>query len=302
VAHDPLARGQVPGILELPAYRYQHAGYPFLSWILALGRPGLIAWTMIVVNLLAVLMGTYGAARFLEAEGRRARWAVVYGLSPGLIAAVALDTSEALAMAFCVWGLLAYRRGRPVASALWLAGASLTKEIFVLVALALLVYHLWQRRNAWPMHRLLPYLLPFFVPAVWSQYLRTRIPGTALQGGFSLAPPFVGILRTLRMAADHAFGSPDQMQLAFGQIPLLAALLALSALGVVRALRHPSLAGTVFLAFAALFTLLDWWALLYPKDLWRILAPLLVLLPLALASEKSPAVGSPQEYATSSAV
>ena len=113
IALDPV--GARPYI-DVPSYRYGRIAYPILARIVALGRPNLVPYTLILVNWLAAGLGTLALAAWLRRRQVSPWYAAVFGLFPGVLIAVRYDLSEALAYALAALGVLLFdaphRRGR----------------------------------------------------------------------------------------------------------------------------------------------------------------------------------------------
>lgn len=109
IARDPLNGWQQ---CDVPAYRYQRILYPVLARLLALGRESLIPYTLLLLNLIALGMGTWLTERILI-RYRMSRWyAVTYGLYAGQLMSVRLDLNEPLAHALVQAAILAAERAR----------------------------------------------------------------------------------------------------------------------------------------------------------------------------------------------
>jgi len=70
IARDPAGGWRY---CDVPAYRYQRILYPLLAWALALGQPGVVPWTLVALNVAALVGGTYFTERLLETRGV-SRW------------------------------------------------------------------------------------------------------------------------------------------------------------------------------------------------------------------------------------
>jgi hypothetical protein len=70
IARDP-ANGWTK--VDVPAYRYQRIFYPIAARWLALGNADLIPWTLIAVNVLALIAGTWCTEKILTHFGA-SRW------------------------------------------------------------------------------------------------------------------------------------------------------------------------------------------------------------------------------------
>ncbi len=131
IAVDP--DGSAPR-MDVPAYRYQRILYPMLARVVGLGQAGLIAWALILINLIALAAGTAILEAILVEHGS-SRWhALAYGLFAGALMPVRLDLTEPLAYALALSGVWSALRGRCLLSGVLLALAALTKETTLLLA------------------------------------------------------------------------------------------------------------------------------------------------------------------------
>ncbi len=143
IARDPL---DSPGCLDVPAYRMQRILLPALGRALSLGYTPLIPWTLVAINLAALVTGTALLEDLLR-QAHASRWyALSYGLFVGVVMAVRLSTTEALAYGLVIAGIWLVERERPNAAALMLALAALAKETTLLFAAGLVLYHVLHRR------------------------------------------------------------------------------------------------------------------------------------------------------------
>lgn len=128
LALDP---GNARYYMDYPAYRYTRIVYPMLARAAALGRPALVPYTLLAVNLLAVVLGTLALAAWLRRRTLSPWLALLYGLSPGIFIATAGDLTEPLAYAFVIVALYLLEHGgrRELAAACaCFAVAALTRE------------------------------------------------------------------------------------------------------------------------------------------------------------------------------
>jgi hypothetical protein len=131
--------------MDKPAYRYTRILYPMTARLLALGRPPLIPYTLLLVNLLALAGGTLAVAAWLKRKGITPWIALIYGFYPGLFIALQRDLNEPLAYALLALAVYLFDFGgrrRLLYAGLAFALAILTREttaVFaVLYGLALL--------------------------------------------------------------------------------------------------------------------------------------------------------------------
>jgi hypothetical protein len=202
---------------DVPSYRYQRIFYPALSWVLALGQPALIPWTLIAVNVVALVGGTYFTERLLEAHHVSRWYALAYGLYGGLVTGLRLDLTEPLAYGLVQAGLWAWAKqeargkGQGEHKRLgfetrdWRLGlfalAALTKETALIAVAGLLLYLVLERRW-WEAVRLgLIAGAPF---AVWQGVLWVWLGAPGVGAGGALATsfeviPFWGLLSVVQV-------------------------------------------------------------------------------------------------------
>jgi hypothetical protein len=167
IARDP--SGAVP-YLDNASYRYGRIVYPLAARGLALGRQAPIPLALVLVNLLAVAIGTWAVAAWLRRERFPEWFALLYAAFPGVFFGVWRDLSEPLAYALTAVALLVFDGDRPRRIALsgaLFAVAILTREgaaVFMLVWAAALALHGRRLRAAlFAGGSLLPYLAYRFV-------------------------------------------------------------------------------------------------------------------------------------------
>ncbi|MBN1979186.1 MAG: hypothetical protein JW918_17455 [Anaerolineae bacterium] len=223
IARDP-AGGCPQPLCDAPSYRYQRILYPLLAWALALGQPEAVPWTLIVVNVVALVGGTYFTERLLDAH-RVSRWyALAYGLYGGLVAGLRLDLTEPLAYGLVQAGLWLWMerdarckmqeaggKGQGACKRLgfeiWdlrfalFALAALTKETTLVAVVGLLLYLALERRW-WEAFKLgLIAGLPF---AIWQGVLWIWLKSPGIGAGGDMATPFEAIpfMGLLRVTED----------------------------------------------------------------------------------------------------
>lgn len=107
--------------------------YPMLARALALGRAELVPWTLLAINLAAIVAGTEIVHRLLAAHGLPVWAALGYGAWAGLGLALLHGTAEPLAYLCALAGIVWLERGRRVAGALACLAALLARETTLLV-------------------------------------------------------------------------------------------------------------------------------------------------------------------------
>lgn len=194
IARDPNTAAQY---LDVPAYRFQRILFPALGRLLSLGQPDLIPWAFLLINILALALGTALLENLLT-QYRISRWyALTYGLTLGIFGSVRLSLSEPLAYALVLVGITLARDKRWWLSAICFALATLAKETALIFAAAYVLY-LFTLRD-WKNGILLGVIafLPF---AIWQLILRQSLGSFGVGSGGAQATsfeiiPLMGIIR-----------------------------------------------------------------------------------------------------------
>lgn len=196
VARDPNPQS-VAENLDVPAYRYQRILYPVLARILVGGSPTLIPWSLLLVNLGALVAATGLLAVFIVERGYPSHYALIYGLWVGLVAAVGLDLHEPLAYGLVILGWFWRFRNRPVLGAVVLGLALFAKETTALFWIAALISDLVQRGPKSSKWTLIAGGVLF---ALWQAWLWWTFGSPGIGSGGNMATgfewiPFMGLLR-----------------------------------------------------------------------------------------------------------
>jgi hypothetical protein len=288
IARDPLARGQAHTLIDESAYRYGHAGYGWLAWLLSAGNPVAVPASLLILGLLGASASAV-VASLIAVELGWTPWAgLVAAFTPGLIGSVIADISEPLGVAVIGLALLLWLRGRIGWAAIFLVAACLIKEPLLLVPAGLALWEGVQwLRGARPDRlraRSLALAAGPVLFAVWYLYLRFNFgiwPFQASAGLFSA--PLVGWVDTLQRAVQLAQSDFNGAQLSALMVPILIIVGAALVAGATRATRLRSPLDALFLLFFLVAAPLNSWELLYPKDLVRELVVPLLLLPAVFA-------------------
>jgi hypothetical protein len=130
----------------VPAYRYQRILYPLLARALAVGQPALIPWTLIILNIAAIGVGTWATEGLLKIL-RLSRWyALIYGLYGSQLLALRTDLNEPLAQALVQLAMLAWARKHRAWAVIAFGLAALGKETTLIFLAAYIFYTLTERR------------------------------------------------------------------------------------------------------------------------------------------------------------
>jgi hypothetical protein len=126
-------------------YRYTRIGYSVVAWLLSGGGHGrVLPLVLVAVNLAGVAALAALGAVFARDGGRHALWGLLFAGYFGLVVSVGRDTSEPLADACLLAGLLACRRGRYLTAALLVSYAVFTNEPVLVLPAVLALLRLWQ--------------------------------------------------------------------------------------------------------------------------------------------------------------
>jgi len=194
IARDPTTAAQ---FLDVPAYRFQRILFPTLGRLLALGQTDLIPWAFLLINLVALALGTALLEKLLI-QFHVSRWyALTYGLTLGIFGSVRLSLSEPLAYALVLAGITLARNRQWLWAAVIFALAALAKETTLIFAGAYVLYLFTQRdwKNGFMLGMIA--LLPF---ALWQLILLKTLGALGVGSGGAQATsfeliPLMGIIR-----------------------------------------------------------------------------------------------------------
>jgi hypothetical protein len=173
--------------LDVPAYRYQRILYPLTARALALGIAEVIPWTLILVNLAALGLGTWSIARWLTENNSPAFYALSFGLWVGMVGSVGTDLNEPLAYALIGGAWLARHTKRYRLGALLLALSLFAKETSLLFWAAAMIddvqHKRWRLSANWMGIGALLYIC-------WQIWLYAIFGRLGLGAGGAMATPF----------------------------------------------------------------------------------------------------------------
>ena len=173
--------------LDVPAYRTQRILYPLLARLLAFGQVNLAPYTLLIINIVALISGTAILEKLLIAEHTSRWYALSYGLFGGLLVSVRACTNEPLAYALVLAAIWVGQREQFTGSAILLALAVFTKETTLIFALGYGMYYLIRRKR----RNLLVLILVVGVPfAVWQLVLYGRFGAFGIGSGGAGATSF----------------------------------------------------------------------------------------------------------------
>jgi hypothetical protein len=270
--------------LDRPTYRAQRMLYPTIAGLGGLLSPTATAWGLIVVNILAMGIGTAITARLAIEMGISPWFGLAFLFNPGLIVSLNIDSADIIAVAALMAAVLFAMQNRPLGAAVALSISALSRETMILGAIGLVVFWYWKRRT-------IPKVMamPFLAVAAWWLYVHWRLDDGVLQDTQAIGPPFQGFIEAFRGWLTTPNSLPDAL---IGCVLLFASLAI-----AVRTVRRPTALGSAVAGFALLAILLSEpvWARYF--DSARALAPVLTAYVL-LATAKI--TGAPQSAADGS--
>jgi hypothetical protein len=196
IARDP---NTAAPYLDVPAYRFQRILLPVLGRALALGQTVLLPWSILLINLITLAVGTWLLEQLLIQHQVSHWYALTYGLTVGVFASVRLSLPEPLAYALVLGGITLANRERWAWSAVLFALAALAKETTLFFAAGYVLYLLagqhWRVAVLFGAIALLPFI-------IWQFILRANLGAFGIGSGGALATkfeiiPFAGVIRIL---------------------------------------------------------------------------------------------------------
>lgn len=188
------------GITVDHPYRYTRIGYSVVAWVVSFGGHGvLLPLVLVVVNLVCVAAMAWLGGLLAQESGRHALWGLLFAAYFGLVVSIGRDTSEPLADACLLGGLLAYRHRQFALAALLFAYAVFTNEPVLVFPVALAVTRLWQMRRgqAKPGLADLAWVLPGFLYLLLQVIQQVAVhgtPGGAADASANLTWPFAALV------------------------------------------------------------------------------------------------------------
>lgn len=290
IAIDPFARGDSPALIDVPAYRYGRAAYGWTAGVVSLQDPAKVPLALFLINLIGLVGGAFGGSLVAARLGLSPWGGLLVPLNPGIIYGMTADTSEPFSAGLLAAALLCWFGNKRILAALLMAVLCLTKEQFVAVPLGLMIWEIASARRQQATTDIKAHLALLAVSIgplpVWWTYVHARIGQWPTEQPFFVTRPLTGWLDTMRQSAGMGVQGFYEQQIGTIQLPFLVVIAAALILGVIWSLRLRNPLQPIFLGFAAVATLLNWYQLLYGKELFRILAIPLLILPGVFAARR----------------
>ena len=255
IALDPALRMKgTAASLDDPKYRYRRIGYPIAGYLLGLGKPGLIPYALVVLNLVSIIWLVVAVSGLLRAgvgdpSPPSALWVLAI---PGVWIALTLSTADLFGSALFAGALLMLRRRRHFAAAAFMCAALLTRETYLATTLVLTFFMLFNRER-----RAAIALAISMVPvSAWLSYVYAGPLSGTIGASNKLSLPLAGIAEKLRTFVTHGLNGTVVFD-AFCVLLLLCAalLLAYSVLSFRRSLTVVHAAAAPGLGILAVITM-----------------------------------------------
>jgi hypothetical protein len=294
MARDPFLRGQAHTLIDQPAYRYGHPLHGWLAGLLSFGQAREVPLALLLLSLIGLAVGGWTASRLAVYFGRTPWGGLIFAVSPGLLFAATVSTTETLGAALVALTFLAWVRGRFGWATVLVVALCLDKEQFITVPIGLAVWELvsaWRGRGR-PDEAAVKAAAVVLGPVVltgWYVYVHSQLhqwPWSYQSG--NLGRPFVGWKTTFRLAHVLAGGSFDQSEIGSVTTPMLVAVAVIILVAVVAALPVRTVLDAPLLLTAVITSLQGWRTLLYPHELVRTPAVALLLAVAVLTTRPHP--------------
>ncbi|NBS29914.1 MAG: hypothetical protein EBS76_05225 [Actinobacteria bacterium] len=214
LAVDPFdADKRVAGTVLDSTWRATRIGFPLLAWVISMSGIS-TAWSLVVVNLLAVGSLGYLGGHIARSANRHAGWGLLLPVYFGFAFSIARDLGEVVATAALVGGVLLATRRRFLLAGLCLSLAVLSRE--TVVAAVVLIgltdcVTIVRRRRKWGAPDLV-WLMPIIVAGLWQVIIVLRWDRGVFEigaGTGSLRGPGTALLDQLPEVFSRAYISAD---------------------------------------------------------------------------------------------
>jgi hypothetical protein len=263
-------------VLDLPVYRAQRMLYPTVAGGLGLFSPSVVVWTMVLLNVVGVGVGSTLTAALATTLGG-SRWVgLAFALNPGVIADLDINGGGVVALALGMAGALLLTRGHHPWASVALAGSVLARETMILFVAGAVLGN-WLNRRRWV---LAPLLVSAAAALLWRIYVSNRLAGLGLEtlGGLPANPVGNLTFRPLTGAVDaipYWLANPAKFAFVGGLVVLML-------LFVRRAIGERTVVAWSALPFVMLSLFLAVFVWREPYDLARAVAPIFTAYPLLL--------------------
>jgi len=208
-------------MIDAPPYRYSRIGFSLLTKLFSLDRPRLYPKTMIWLILFSHFFGAFFLVKIIQFYKQNPVWAFLYILIPGFQLSLNRALPESIAAACLLGGLYFYLKEKPLATALFFALSFLTRETGVLLALGVIYFELFRKRN---LRNALLVGLSFIPLIFWRFFITLRLFGeyrwkTLFSSTDDFRFPFSGFVKLGKEILAHKY--PEDLILAATVYPIM---------------------------------------------------------------------------------
>jgi len=275
IARDPVLLRSAHTLIDQAAYRYGHPVHGWLASALSFGNAGAVPLALVVLSLLGLAGAGWGFSQLALSYSKSAWVGLVPAVSPGLLYAATVDTTETVGAALICLSFVSWLRGRFTVAAVLIAVTCLDKEQYIAVPVGLLGWEVAryaksrERDKRWSI-KLVAILAGPAALSLWYLYVHSRLhtwPWSYEPG--NLGGPFSGWRDALDLAWMETNGNFEQSEIGTLAPPVLVATALLILLGAVVALRLYAVFDATLIGLAVITSLQGWRTLVFPHELLR---------------------------------
>ena len=159
-------------IVDEPAYRFGRIGFPLLIKLFSFDNLSLYPKTIIWLILASHLFGAFFLLKIILIFKRSPLWTFLYLLVPGFYYSLNMGLPESISLAFLLAGLYCYLKERVLWTAALFAISFLFRETGFLVAVAIMGFEVFQKRNFRRALLIGSSAVPYFL---WRVFLTIRL-------------------------------------------------------------------------------------------------------------------------------
>jgi len=211
IALDPTLKSiETIKALDNPIYRYRRIGYPIAGYILGCGKPAIVPYALVALNvgcIIAIFLIVSLLKRGEQSQLRSpsALWVLAF---PGIWVCLCLSTADLFGSTLFVAALLLLKARQHFWASVILCGACLTRETYLATVVVLAGFMLVQRKIWVSVLLLCSILLPLLWLAFVNKYIQAGTTG--VQESFAL--PFTGIIDKIQNIAEGRFGLTEAFE------------------------------------------------------------------------------------------
>jgi len=182
--------------VDLPVYRIQRIGYPFLAWLLSFGgKPFLVSWALILINVLAFIGIVFYTNKLVIHFNSNQKNNILPLFLCGIFMSLARDLAEVLELFFFI-SMVYYLFKQHYWTAIILATLAIFTRETSIIAIAPILFlksiEIYKKEKSFKLIMLSA--LPFMLFALWKYIIQVNMIDNEMGTGYSkVGLPFVGI-------------------------------------------------------------------------------------------------------------